>query len=534
MIKRLLFAFVVGALSIQTIYADDIHITDFINAAEGGELFKVKSLVSRNVLNFGGEYNQWAVDRALQGATTNGHLAVVKYLVEYIGVDINYHSKYDNPILLEATDKGHLAIVQYLVSKGANVNAKGKCGYPPLYDSANDAIWDYLKPKTTGFNISLAFINAARRGNLEQVKSFLAQLKQEGKDMNDTIDDIIEPCFNKSALSEAGKYGHLSVVKYLIENNDWDLNEVKGWWGNYNNLPLEIRQKLPQYGTFYNNAGFALENAAKYGHLDIVKYLAIGGARMGCEDLREAAEGGYLEIVKFLVSQGVDVNDENCKNSSPLQSAAEERHLEIVKFLVENGADTSFALIGVANKFCYEKTTNYYTDFVEIMKFLLQNNANANIKGYGGETALMIVAKCSKYSISDRFAYLRLFEAVKLLVENGANINIQDNDGRTALMIIADGAGANTEIIQYLLQHGANVNLIDNDGETALDKAIRGGTPFTILQKYGAKSNKNHKSPNTQRSAPKAPPNIHIRNHKSDSPRNAPKFPPNVNIRIVD
>lgn len=524
MIKRLLFAFVVGALSIQAIYAkkiqncdwnydNGIHIWDFINAAEDGELFKVKSLVSRNVLNFGCEYNQWAVDTALQSATKNGHLEVVKYLVEYIGVDINHHSKKDNPILLEAADKGHLAIVQYLVSKGANVNAKGKCGYPALYDSANDAIWDYLKPKTTGFNISLAFINAARRGNLEQVKSFLAQLKQEGKDMNDTVDDIIEPCFtSSSALGEAGKYGHLSVVKYLIENNDWDLKVVKGWWGNYKNLPLEIRQKLPQYGTFYNNARVALENVAKYGHLDIVKYLAISGARMGCEGLREVTEGGHLEIVKFLVSQGVDVNDENCKNSSPLQSAAEKRHLEIVKFLVENGADTSFALRGVANKLCYEKATKHYRDLFEIMKFLLQNNANANIKGYGGETALMIVAKCSKYMpMSDRFAYLRLFEAVKLLVENGANVNIQDDDGRTALMIIAGDAGANTEIIQYLLQHGANVNLIDNDGETALDKAIRGGTPFTILQKYGAKYNKNHESPNTQRNAPKFPPNIHIR-----------------------
>lgn len=479
MIKRLLFAFMLGALMIQTIYADDIYIGDFIDAAEDGELFKVKSLVSRNVLNFGGEYNQWAVDRALQGATTNGHLEVVKYLVENIGVDINL---------------------------------AGQCKYPILYDSGTDAIWDYLKPKTTEFNTSLAFINAARRGNLEQVKSFLEQLKKEDKDMNATLSDIVRSCNANSALSEAAKYGHLSVVKYLIENNDWDLKVVKGWWGNYNNLPIEIRKKLPQYGTFYNNAGMALNEATKYGYLDIVKYLAISGARMDCDDLVQAAKGGHLEIVKYLVSQGIDVNDEKCNGSSPLGNAAEKGHLEIVKFLAENGAVAGLDLIIVADGLCHEQATNRYKDLFAAMKLLLKKGANANVKRYGGKTALMIVAECSKYmSILDRFAYLRLFEAVKLLVENGANVNIQDNDGRTVLMLIAGGAGDNTEIIQYLLQHGANVNLIDNDGETALDKALRGGTPFTILQKYGAKYNKNHESPNTQRKAPRFPPNVRIR-----------------------
>ena len=57
------------------------------------------------------------------------------------------------------------------------------------------------------------------------------------------------------------------------------------------------------------------------------------------------------------------------------------------------------------------------------------------------------------------------FEVVKCLVENDANMNIKDDKGNTAL-IFASQQG-NLEIVKYLIENGADVNAAKGGGETA-------------------------------------------------------------------
>lgn len=51
-----------------------------------------------------------------------GHLGIVKYLVEGIGVDVNAPDDCGNVALIEAARAGGLNIVQYLLARGADIN----------------------------------------------------------------------------------------------------------------------------------------------------------------------------------------------------------------------------------------------------------------------------------------------------------------------------------------------------------------------------------------------------------------------------
>jgi len=60
---------------------------------------------------------------ALMDASENGHLEVVKYLIQN-GADVNTKDFKGCTALAQASDKGHIEIVKLLIKNGADVNAK--------------------------------------------------------------------------------------------------------------------------------------------------------------------------------------------------------------------------------------------------------------------------------------------------------------------------------------------------------------------------------------------------------------------------
>jgi len=117
------------------------------------------------------------------------------------------------------------------------------------------------------------------RGDLE----FLKTIVSEGVDVE------IEDYWGRTPLIYASGYGHLEIVKYLIEKH---------------NANVEAK----------NNCG---ENPLIYASLN-----------------------GPLEIVKYLIEEcNANVETKNKFGNTPLIYASIYGHLEIVKYLIENGAN---------------------------------------------------------------------------------------------------------------------------------------------------------------------------------------------------
>lgn len=80
------------------------------------------------------------------------------------------------------------------------------------------------------------------------------------------------------------------------------------------------------------------------------------------------------------------------------------------------------------------------------------------------KTALMVAA----YNIQGKP------EVVRMLLEHDANVNAKDNGGETALMMAVQNK--NMEVVNLLLAHRANATLMDNKhSHTALEYAYLGG-----------------------------------------------------------
>jgi len=79
-----------------------------------------EKLVTQDDVNAqGGEYGS-----ALQGASSNGHLEIVKVLLAS-GADVNAQGGEYGSALQGASENGHLEIVKVLLASGADVNAQG-------------------------------------------------------------------------------------------------------------------------------------------------------------------------------------------------------------------------------------------------------------------------------------------------------------------------------------------------------------------------------------------------------------------------
>lgn len=111
-----------------------------------------------------------------------------------------------------------------------------------------------------------------------------------------------------------------------------------------------------------------------------------------------------------------------------------------------------------------------YSFCIEIVKLLLNNNANVNIKDNSGKTCLMYALTCIKCERSS-------LKILKLLLKNNANIDAQDNNGITALMLMSFNTGGVYDslkmhrtglLLRSLLENNANTNIQDIHGYTAL------------------------------------------------------------------
>ena len=163
--------------------------------------------------------------------------------------------------------------------------------------------------------------------------------------------------YEGNLVNYAAFQGSVEVLKWLVEEKGWELNEATGWQAGVGGS-VEVLEYIKGRGYEFDKG--ACHGAARGGHLEALKHLrgldppcpwgeetCLLAARGGNLDVlkwarsedppclwdwetcQEAAEGGHLEVLKWVRDQ-----DPPCPwNSSTCAMAAYGGHLEVLKWL---------------------------------------------------------------------------------------------------------------------------------------------------------------------------------------------------------
>ncbi|NWI71299.1 RN5A ribonuclease, partial [Todus mexicanus] len=222
-----------------------------------------------------------------------------------------------------------------LLEKGADVNSKAESGWTPLQSAVQANDEDLVRllldkgacPHTRKDNGGTAFTEAAIVGNV----NILELLLDCGLKINDHDDNGF------TAFMEAACYGNEEALKFLYRRG-----------ANVNSRRAVSEEKMK----LHKGGATALMDACKKGHVSVVKMLVqeMGADVNICDNkgrnaLIHALEEGCakeryesaVSIGHFLLNQGVDVNTKDECGKTALIRAVEMQSPDLVEALLEKG-----------------------------------------------------------------------------------------------------------------------------------------------------------------------------------------------------
>ncbi|KAJ5557005.1 hypothetical protein N7494_000920 [Penicillium frequentans] len=431
------------------------------SAARNGHVEVVKLLINEGADFKEPEHTYGST--LLQAATDSGNINIVQLLLDY-GADVSAKNNAGVTPLLTASWDGYLDIVSLLLSKEADVDAADKNGFSPLNAALSEGQLEIAKLLLShNANIQISTEHgwtslhfASRTGLLEIVRMLI----DKGADINSTNRHGWTPLFI------ACYFGHVDVASLLISHeatvdardklNKTPLDSAST--SGYVDIVNLLLERGADIESTDNDGWTALIKASSGGHLEVVQLLTDNGAQIEATDnigwtaLITASNGGHLQIVQLLLEHGADVNATSKHVGTALTNAAYKGHLEIVQLLLEHGAD-----VKAASKHVEMALTNAaYKGHLEIVQLLLDNGAEIEADNEGW-TALNIASFEGHSGI------------VKLLLENNANPEASNSFGFTALNTAANHG--HVEVARLLLENDADIEAADNNGWTALSNA---------------------------------------------------------------
>lgn len=335
-----------------------------------------------------------------------------------------------------------------------------------------------------------AILENSEKGSIESLiknyeidDDFLKSSIQLGR--IDVIKTLIKNRYNIEAkhIEYAVKFNALGVIEYLI-NEKYEINYIR-------NIKLAMEHKnkkminillktCPNEQLFMlgeKNGNSLLHEAARFGHLDLVKKLIDGNEDfiyiqnnnkqqavhwIGIDDfeigkllitekninsidenkwtpLHYFVSKNHFELAKYVIEKGASIDEEDSLKESPLHMACTKGFYEMVELLIENKADIN--KIGILTPLMASIESDNFD--MDIVYLLLSYNVDTTIKVFG-VTALHIAIQTGIYRI------------VEALVNEKKSIDIEDDDGNTPL----DLARLNkaSEIIKILLYKNAKSN----------------------------------------------------------------------------
>ncbi len=158
------------------------------------------------------------------------------------------------------------------------------------------------------------------------------------------------------------------------------------------------------------------------------------------ELLIRAAEEGNEGKVLFFLEKGIPVDAKDKQGYTALMKAASNGQEKIVNLLIEKKACVNAITIFGTTALMQAA----WNGQMKIVKTLVENQADIHMQGAGGWTALYFASLSGQGHP----------EVVRFLLDEGANPNIKDQIGMTSLQWI-DAGISRPEIVKILRQYGA-------------------------------------------------------------------------------
>ena len=249
-----------------------------------------------------------------------------------------------------------------------------------------------------------------------------------------------------SPLKIASKRGNINVVRVLL-NGRAD--------------PNFIGKKVPGFS--------ALNNAVQFGQLGCAKLLIDYGANLVHKDmtntaLHSASYGGHPDVVEFLIRDvGMNVNQRNNANRTPLYQSITQGHYSVAKVLLGLGADPNVT-INDDNETLVHIAVREGSK--EILTMLLEAKARPDEALKDGTTPLMLAVQ------DDRDDY------IPLIMAHGITLAKKDAGGDTILHHIAKNDSCASA--KYLLKRIGSMKGITQEFQLFKNKNDASKTPYDL------------------------------------------------------
>ncbi|WP_371254120.1 ankyrin repeat domain-containing protein [Orientia tsutsugamushi] len=321
---------------------------------------------------------------------------------------------------------------------------------------------------------------AAAQNNVENVERILAQDNACNIINTVFVNEVLGP--TGSALHAAVSRGHINIAILLLKKGA-DVNIKK----QYGSTPLHLASKLNHD---INMLTLLLNSDADANLQD-----GDGIAPVHCIINAECD----IDKLKLLLDNGANVNLMDNDGRTTLHHASACGRIDIVEFLLNNNADIN---ITGKNTVVHSAAKNGYKDMVQFWLDRYPNMINLNLQDNDGNTALHLVAK-HRFTILPHDVHTPnligayddddkgFIDVAEMLLNRGVDTNIQNNDGNTALHLALLSYSGLLDITHLMMDNldsflcrsidlikslckNNNVNFIlkNNDSYTVLDLAL--------------------------------------------------------------
>ncbi|KFP78054.1 Ankyrin repeat domain-containing protein 16, partial [Acanthisitta chloris] len=304
------------------------------------------------------EANSWRWgrlgDTLLHHAARSGHLDVLEYLVQELGMDVEVvNGDYKRPIH-EAASMGHRECVAFLLERGASVDCLKKSDWTPLMMACTRKDLEVIKTLVEhGANPLLknkdgwnCFHIASREGH-PQVLQYLLEVSPGSWDTESTT--------KRTPLHTAAMHGCSQVVELLLERCQYKpdsrdkcgvtpfMDAIQNGHVSIARLLLEKHQACPTAmdalgaQPLHRAAVTAQDGAIQF----LVTELGVGvNGRATSQELTAlhyAAKEGHTHTIQTLLSLGANIHAKDGKGRSALHAACAGQQVAATRILLRAG-----------------------------------------------------------------------------------------------------------------------------------------------------------------------------------------------------